>query len=215
MISKTRGIVFRYVKYRETSIIATIYTEEYGLQSYIINGIRSAKSKKSIASFAPLSLLDLVTYQKKNADVQRISDWKRSVILSDLFLDLRKSTMAMFLSEVLFKTVKESDPFPEMFEFIYHSVEWLEHAEEGLSDFHLQFLAKLSRYLGFGLDHYTSDSSMELLQKLSLESYGYRFNLNREIRKENLERILLFYKEHIDGFSQVKSLEVLKEVFDD
>ena len=215
MLHKTKGIVFRYVKYRETSIITTIFTEEFGVQSYIINGIRSAKSKKSIAAFAPLSLLDLVAYQKTNADVQRLSDWKRSVVLTDIFTNVEKSTIAMFLSEVLYKCIKEREPARDLFDFVYHSIDWLDKSENSIADFHLQFLIKLTRYLGFGIDHYVGEDSISALQKLGKIPYGSSLDLSRAERFKNLELVLLFYKEHLEGFGSIKSLAVLREVFDD
>lgn len=215
MLHKTRGIVIRYIRYRETSIIATIFTEEFGMRSYIINGIRSSKSKKSIAAFAPLTLLDLVVYQKDSSEIQRLSEWKRAVLQNDIYTNLKKSTVALFLSEILYKSIRESDPNPDLFDFVFHSIEWLDTAEEGLSDFHVQFLSKFTRYLGFGLDYYVDEGSIKVLQEMGSKRYGKIIGLSRKERVNNLERLLLFYKEHIEGFGTVKSLPVLQTVFDD
>ena len=73
MITKTRGVVLNYIKYGDTSIICKIYTEQFGLQSYIINGIRNSKSK-NIGLFQPLNILDLVVYYKKTSGLQRIKE---------------------------------------------------------------------------------------------------------------------------------------------
>ena len=215
MLHKTRGIVIRYIRFRETSIIVTIFTEEFGMQSYIINGIRSAKSKRSIAAFSPLTLLDLVVYQKKSSEIQRLSEWKRSILQNEMYIDIQKSTIALFLSEILFKSIRESDPSEELFDFLFHSIEWLDNTESGLSTFHIQFIAKLTRYLGFALDHYVADESMEKLQEFGKMGYGEVKKAGRRERNDNLERLLLFYKEHIEGFGNVKSLPILQEVFED
>ena len=213
MLFKTRGIVFRYIKFRETSIIVTVYTEEFGIQSYIVNGIRSARSRQSIAAFAPLSLLEMVVYHREQADLQRISDYKRSINLSSIQTDIRKSSIAMFISEVLYKSIRDSHPSEGTFAFIFHSIEWLETAESRISTFHLQFLIKLTKYLGFGIEHYVSDQSIELIRSLGSEKYGSGVKLSKEEQKESLERLIQFYQEHIEGFGNVKSLAVLREVF--
>ena len=98
MITKTRGIVLNYIKYGDTSIICKIYTEQFGLQSYIINGIRKSKSK-NIGLFQPLNILDLVVYHKKTSGLQRIKESKLDYAYKTLHLDMKKISVCFFLSE--------------------------------------------------------------------------------------------------------------------
>src|SRR5687768_16731291 len=106
MLHKTRGIVFRFTKYGETSIIVNIFTELFGIQSYIVNGVRSKSAKNRIALFQPMTLLDLVVYYRENASIKRIKEIKCLHPYQTVTTDVRKSAVAMFINEVLNKTVK-------------------------------------------------------------------------------------------------------------
>ena len=105
MLYKTQGIVLNYIKYRETSIIVRIYTESFGLASYIINGVRSKKARHKIAFFQPLTLLDMVVYHKRNAKLNRVSELKCKEPLMDLPTNIKKSSIAIFITEILIKSL--------------------------------------------------------------------------------------------------------------
>src|SRR6185436_14709858 len=101
MLHKTRGIVFRFTRYGETSIIVTMFTELFGLQTYIVNGVRSKSAKNKIALYQPLTLLDLVVYHKDNAPILRIKELQCAHPFQSLTEDVKKSTLALFLNELL------------------------------------------------------------------------------------------------------------------
>src|SRR4051812_40998701 len=111
MLHKTRGVAISYIRYRESSIIAKIYTELFGIQSYIVNGVRSSTSKTNrIALFQPLTLLDLVVYHKEKSDnVRRISEIKCYNPFNTLPYNVVKSSLALFVTEILGKTLKEEE----------------------------------------------------------------------------------------------------------
>jgi len=163
MLQKTRGLVLNYLRYRETSIIVKIYTEEFGVQTYIENGVRSSKGKNKIALFQPLTLLDLVVYFKDSAGIQRISEIKVNHPYSTIPFDITKSTIALFITEVLSKTLKEEAGNPRLFQFLRESLIWLDQATEGYENFHLWFLLRLSFYLGF-----EPTTGQQLAQELKL-----------------------------------------------
>ena len=133
--------------------------------------------------------------------------------MASIYTNIRKSSIAMFISEIMFKSMKDTHPTDGSFDFIFHSIEWLEQTNTGLSTFHLQFLIKLTKYIGFGLEHYVSDSSVELIRQLGKENYGRHINLTRAEQNDSLERMIMFYQEHVEGFGAVKSLPILREVF--
>src|SRR5882672_9146695 len=122
MLHKTRGIVFRFTKYGDSSIIVTIFTELFGLQTYIVNGVRSKSSKSKIALFQPLTLLDLVVYHRENANILRIKEVRCLYPYQTIHLDIRKSTIALFLSEILNRAVKDQSHAEEIGEFIINSL---------------------------------------------------------------------------------------------
>src|ERR1700704_2138918 len=156
MLHKTRGIVFRFTKYGETSIIVTIFTELFGLQSYIVNGVRSKWAKGQIALYQPLMLLDLVVYHKENANILRIKEVKCFHQYASLLTDIRKSTQALFLNEIINKAIKEESHAQEICSFLFDSFEVLDRLPGNFENFHLIFLIKLSRFLGFGA-HYAHE----------------------------------------------------------
>jgi len=217
MLVKTRGVVIRYIKYGETSIIINIYTESFGMQSYIANNIRSVKAKSTPALFQPLSLLELEVYHKKTAEINRLSSWKTAEHLSSIYTNIKKATIALFLSEVLYRSIKETEPHDGLFEFIYQSVHIFDTMESRYENFHLQFLLKLLKYVGFGI-HEGHNSSIpgfesDAFTTLLKSTYDSEIKLTNEFRGRLLDGIILYYQEHVDGFGKIKSLKVLREVF--
>ncbi|MES2732793.1 MAG: DNA repair protein RecO [Bacteroidota bacterium] len=233
MLHKTLGIVIHYLRYRESSIIVKMYTEEFGLQSYIENNVRSAKARNKIALFQPLTLLDLVVYHRPDGGLTRLSEIRCHTPFSSLPYDFHKASIAMFITEMLSKTLKEESGSPPLFHFLFQSILWLDQAEANFENFHLQFLLQLARFLGFspqsaeeifeqltsaGQSHrgFAGDSSapedMLFLDRLIQAEYGESIKVSHFLRREALEHILSFYQLHIENFGEIKSLPVLQEV---
>ena len=154
MLHKTRGIVFKTTDYGESSVIVQVFTEKFGLQSYIVNGAKKQKAKISRNMLQPLHLLDMVVYHKNTGNVQRIKELKNSPQLQTIPYDVIKSSLAIFLNEVLYKAVRQQSADENLFGFVFSAIEWLDHQGEGLANFHLLFLIQLTRYLGFYPDRY-------------------------------------------------------------
>ena len=106
--------------YGEKSIIAKIYTEKFGLQSYIINGVRSKKSANKFAYLQPLSLVDVNAYHKENKGLQQLKDIKLDVPFRDIPFNVYKGSIAFFIAEVIYKTIREEEPNSDLFHFLYH-----------------------------------------------------------------------------------------------
>ena len=229
MLHKTRGVALSYIRYKESSIIAKIYTEAFGIQSYIVNGVRSSSSKTNrIALFQPLTLLDLVVYHKAKHDtVHRISEIKCYNPFLTLPYDVTKSSLALFVTEILGKTLKEEEANEPLFDFIEQSVIYLDEADKGFENFHIQFLLQLASYLGFGIEslqdlegelknhrfpQMADAKELKATEELLLHDYGKTVMLDRTRRLSILEKLLFFYKIHMDTLGEIKSLEVLREV---
>ena len=116
MLFNTRGIVFQKVNYSESSIIVKIYTEEFGIQSYIIKGIKSKRSSFKLAYFQPLTILDLVVYHKENKNIHNIKEVKVLYAYHDVMINPVKQSFLFFLNEILFKTIKEETQNKLLFE---------------------------------------------------------------------------------------------------
>jgi DNA repair protein RecO (recombination protein O) len=228
MLQKTRGIALSYIRYRETSIIARVYTEEFGLQSYIVNSVRTARSKNNrIALFQPLTLLDMVVYNKNDRDLHRLSEVKTSHPFQSLPFDVSKSTIAMFVTEMLNKVLKEEASSPPLYRFLVDSVLFLEEARQHYENFHLAFLLKLSFFLGFGPESarefesqlrensypFLPDNEMETALNVMLrQPLGSPIRLARASRNDILDALVAYYQIHLDSIGEVKSLPVLREV---
>jgi DNA repair protein RecO (recombination protein O) len=219
MIIKTRGIVLSYLKYRDTSIIVRIFTEEHGMHSFIVNNIRSTRSKKSIGLYQPFNLLDIVSYWKEAQTIHRLSDAKLIRPLHQIHQNIKKTTVTLFLSEFLQKVLihEQAENLP-VFNFIYNSILSFEELEFSIENFHIQFLLKLTPHLGFGFEsveflNLLEENDEEMCRQLLLESYGTNVNVGHDTRNRILTMILQFYHQHIDNLSEIKSLKVLQQIF--
>jgi DNA repair protein RecO (recombination protein O) len=222
MLYKTRGIVFKFIKYRESSIIATILTEKLGVQSYIVNSVRTKKPSHSISHFQPLTLLDMVVYNKENATLNRVSEIRCEYQFQSIPYQHSKSAIALFLSEVMYKVIKHESHPDDIFQFVHDSVLSLDHLDSGYENFHLQFLLKLTRYLGFypesgieinsQLTHKADNISLEIDTLLN-NSYDFKIGkVSNSERIQLLDHILDFYHLHIENLGEINSYRILREV---
>ncbi len=231
MLHKTRAIIINYVKYSESSIITKIFTENFGLQSYIINGVRSEKAKIKIALFQPLTLLEIVVYPKKpGQNISRIAEAKCEHIFVGILKDFKKTAIATFICEILHKTLQEDAPDEHFFAFLAESVLFLDNPSSEEENFSLQFLLKMANFLGF-LPENMKDIFIELyeqkainmrpesflkeaeiLQTLADTHYEAEFSLKSSLRRELVDYLLLFYRLNLDNFGNIKSLSILREI---
>lgn len=225
MLQKTRGIVIGFIPYRETSVIVKVFTEQFGLQSYIENGVRTSKGRGKIALFQPLTLLDMVVYHKEQGGIQRIAEVRCHTPYFTIPFDFAKSSIALFLTEVLSKALKEETGNASLFEFLFQSLHWFDQTEGHFESFHLIFLIKLSLFLGFA--PHSADEIIEQLQEHNLlidrsfkgvidefidAEYPFPPHADRFSRSQVLDALLKFYQLHVADFGEMKSLAVLKEV---
>lgn len=227
MLHRTKGIVLGSIKYSETSIIARIFTEQFGMQSYIVNGVRSARAKGKSALFQPLSLLEMVVYHKSEKDIQRISEAKFLVSYQSIPFDPTKRAIGIFLMEVFSKVLRNESSNENLFKFIEQSFIYFDHQTEGLNNFHLQLLLKTTSFLGFGPEngqdlvdqleeagyHFSLvPNEMLLLDQLMNEPMGRNFAITNSFRRDLLDHIIKFYQSHTDNLKEIKSIEVLKTI---
>lgn len=238
MIHKTRGVVIRTIKYQDTGLIVHIFTEKFGMQHYLVQGARRPRAKLNANIFQPLQPLELQVYHKNNNQLQRIKEASPTAILHNLNSDVAKSTIILFLNEVLYKALKNQESDNNLFEFIYNSILWLDASEHNYSDFHLTFLIKLSKHLGFAPASTSTPDYFDLIlgvftanppphphiiepplsvyfNQLISSNYeqAYLSGISRTERSLLVEKILEFYNNQIEGFGTVKSLEILIEIF--
>lgn len=160
MISKTKGIVLRSVKYGETSLIVTIFTELFGLQSYLVNGVRQASKKGGAKAtfFQPASILEVVAYHNDFNKLQRLREYKWDFLYQHVLSDVRKNAVALFMVELLGKCLKQPESNPDLFYFVEDALRHLDEANDSITgNFPLFFALHLAVFFGFRVSDEYSD----------------------------------------------------------
>ena len=149
---KARGIVLGTLKYGEKGVIVHMLTDTYGRQSYMVQGVRPTAKGSKMALLQPMFAVEFEGLHSDKMSMHRMKDIVPGIVLQSTPFDVRKSTMALFMAEVLYRLIHESEPNEELFDFIWGSVAALDAMGEGVANFHLWFMANLSRPLGFSPD---------------------------------------------------------------
>lgn len=155
MIAKTKGIVLRSVKFGETSLVVTVFTELFGLQSYLVNGVRmvSKKGSSKASFFQPAAILELVAYQNAFSNLQRLREYKWEYLYKDVLSDVRKNSVALFMVELLSKCLKQPEPAPDLFYFVEDALHHLDEAADAVTgNFALFFALHLAVFFGFRIN---------------------------------------------------------------
>ncbi|WP_431243302.1 DNA repair protein RecO [Flavobacterium sp. P21] len=236
MLVKTKAIVISSLKFQEKSLIVKCFTLSSGLKSYFVrDAFSSRKASQKIAYFQPFSILEIEAVHKNKGTLENFKEIKSAVPFQSIHTDIVKSTMVMFLSEMLHYSIQEEEKNEQLFLFLETALTWLDHHEE-ISNFHLILLLEITKYLGFypdiseiNLPHFEmnegvftlfqgasvlSEHETNLLKKL----VELKFDNDQKIfhvleRQMSLKILIDYYSLHLEGFKKPKSLEILKEVF--
>lgn len=240
MISTTKAIVLKSVKYSESSVIVKMYTELFGLKSFIIRGVRKKHAKISANLLQPLSLVEVVFVNKEKDQLfipKELSSWYQ---FSGIPFDVVKSSQAIFINELVYRSVREEETNRDFFYFLAQSIISIDQAKTAQGNIHIAFALQLTKYLGFyplgnfspqtpyfllkeGIfskfkpadDFFLDQQQAELFYQLlttSLEDAG-AIRLSSDLRKKLLEKIIVYYQLHHIGFGEIKSLDVLAQLF--
>jgi DNA repair protein RecO (recombination protein O) len=242
MLHHTKGIVLRPVKYGDTSLIVLIFTELFGIQSYIVNGVRTeTKGGTKAGMFQPGAILDMVVYHQDNKNLQRIKEYKWAYLYRKIYAGVIKTTLLMYMVELLQKCIKEPESNPELFYFIETTLHFLDEADDSVAaNLALHFSLELASFLGFRiggayssntpvldlhegmyttdkpvhgyyLEGYLSEATYLLLEATSPSALG-AIRLNRDLRRNLLQAYQSFYVMHVPDFGHLKSLQVLQDI---
>lgn len=237
MLEVTKAIVIGTIKYGDTSLIATCYTEKAGIKSYMLRGVLSSKKGKlKPAYFQPLNQLNLTANHNIKGNLNSITDIEITNFYSNLTTDIKKQSIALFLAEVLFYSIKEEEQNNALFSYLETSLLWLD-THNNISNFHLLFLLNLTKFLGFYPEtnqlnslyfdlvegNFTNHRSLNTIEGENLKQFKKLFGINFDalhlvdfsaINRQAVLTILIQYFElHLSGFKKPKSLNVLKSVF--
>lgn len=241
MLTESRAIVLRTIKYNDESIIAETLTEGYGRVSFLVRISRSPRAAVRHTLFQPLALLNIGWNHREGSGLKRPKSVGVSTPLVSIPYDARKSTVALFLSEFLQAAVKIEDASGLLFQYIYNSVEWFDTAPKDFANFHLVFLLRLVRFLGFAPnleDYHPGDgfdleagrfvakaplhghflypedaAKLPLLERMNFATM-HVFRFSGSERSRLLGYINLYYRLHLPSFPELKSLAVLQDIFD-
>ncbi|MFI3328001.1 MAG: DNA repair protein RecO [Rikenellaceae bacterium] len=241
---KGRGIVLHTIKYGESAMIVHILTDTMGRQCYMVRGIRSKRGRGSKAAlFQPLFTVEFEAEmpRRSSSDLHHFKEVRSALVLGKTPFDIRRSTIALFIAEMLYRLVQESEVNLDLFDFAWNAVESLDKIEDGLAvaNFHLWFMANLSRELGYLPDdeyrsgfwfdivegkhsqnrpssnHYLTPKVSEIFSQLlecNIENLA-RIELGRESRVEVLEGLISYYGYHLGAVHNVQSIKILKDIF--
>ena len=239
MIVATRAIVLSSLKFGDSDLIVKCFTASSGLKSYLLRNIlKSKKGKFKVSLFQPLTILEIIASHKNKGNLERIKEAKVNYSYRTLHTQIVKSSMTIFIAEILVTTINEEAEDIDLFNFIEKSLLWLDQSVK-ISNFHILFLLKLSMYFGFYPDTDTLEKSyfnlMEgVFQDLNTDKYseksqrvvnlkeffGIDFDKSNEINLTKIERsdlltlLLQYYQLHLHGFKNPKSLVVLNQIFE-
>lgn len=234
----SKGIIFRTLKYSETSIICDIYTREKGLRSFIVSGVRSSKAGSKAAIYHHLNMVELVSYDQDPDKLSRISEIRLLHHYQMINTQVVISSIAIFLLEVCRQSIKEREANPELFDFLENWFLYLDQKNNYHSCGHMLFLLELSHELGFGPmnNYHTSTAYFEMMEGSFTSTPAPEYSLNldesqalstllktqrhdlhtisipKSVRDSLTNQLVLYYRLHISDFRELHSLEVLRAV---
>jgi DNA repair protein RecO (recombination protein O) len=234
----------RSLKYGETSVVVTIFTEAFGIQSYIVNGVRvqTKRSQSKVNLFQPAAILQMVVYRNELKNLQRIKESGWAHLYEHIFFDVIKNAVAMFITELLLKCLKQPESGGELFEFAEDVLLHLDKSQEAeMANYPLFFAVHFATFLGLRIaDNYSEVNNVLDLQeglfvpqrpehRYFLETpYSLitaqllrimqphelsQIRINKEIRRTLLNGFQNYYALHVQDFGTLRSLPVLQTVF--
>jgi len=240
MIFSTSGIVLRSVKYGDTSSVVSIYTRQFGIQSYLVNGVRGAAKNSKVHLFQPASVVELEVYHNQLKNLQRIKEIRWKIVYHSIFTDVVKNSIALFMVELLQKSIIAEEKNELFYDFSEKQLELLDSAPpEEIPDFPLKFMISVPAFLGFEINNnydsqhvffdssegkFVSDTNGIMIENSSLINKSLsdalnsvrkrtQLHLNGSVRRNLLHLIEKYYQLHITGFKELKSLKVVEMIF--
>ena len=241
MLQRLEGIVLNTLKYKDTSLIAHVYTDVWGRASFVVPVSRSRKAAVRSVIFQPLAVVEIETDYRPRDTLFRVKEAKVSSPFTSLPYDPVKSALALFAAEFLYRVVREEEANAPLFAYLRSAVQWLDACGQGVANFHLVFLMRLLRFLGVypNLEGYKPGCYFDLrnacftsspsvfadeclppseaarLFTLMRMDFGtmHLFKMSRQERGRCLEVIEHYYRLHLPEFGELRSPAVLHELF--
>jgi DNA repair protein RecO (recombination protein O) len=242
MIHQTKGIVLRTIKYGETSVVVNIFTELFGIQSYMVNGVRTSGKTSKAIFFQPASILEMEVYHNELKNLQRIKEFKWNFVYRNVLSDVTKNSVALYMVELLQKCLKQPEQNAPLFAFIEDAFIHLDKADDAVvGNFPLFFALHLTVFFGFRIEDVADENENKILdlqegiftsihpshsyyiegmladitsQILRVMQPGElsQLKLNQSTRRLLLQAYEDYYRLHLPEFGRLKSLPILQEL---
>ena len=240
MLTKTQAIVLHSLKYGETRLIVDMFTRSQGRLSFIVSIPKSVKGKIKKQLFQPLTLLEIEFDLRPKVQLQKLSDVRLASPFSSIPFDPHKLSISLFVAEFLYYALRSEQYNEPLFDYIVNSIQWLDAQTDHFANFHLVFLMRLSRFLGFypNLDNYQTGDYFDLRESAFLSNPPihrdflypleaekiqlmmrmdfptmHLFRMSHQDRNRLLEVSLIYYRLHLPDFPELKSVSVLQEIY--
>ena len=240
MLTKTQAIVLHSLKYGETRLIVDMFTRSYGRQSFIVSIPKSSKSKFKKQLFQPLTILEIEVDIRPKLQLQKLSDVRLAIPFASVPFHPHKLSISLFVAEFLYHALRSEQRNELLYDYVENSIEWLDGQDGYFANFHLVFLMRLSRFLGFypNLEHYEAGDYFDLresvfipqppvhrdflfpeearkVQLMMRMDYPtmHLFRMSHQERNRLLEVLLTYYRLHLPDFPEMKSIGVLQELY--
>lgn len=241
MLHQTTGLVFKTIKYGETSLIVELYTQSHGLLRGVIRGARTPKARVKAIHFQVMSWVEIVAYLRPGRELHHIQEARAALVYQAIPFQVVRSAVGQFMAEVARKAIREEEPNPPLFDLLYKAFTQLDQASTPFYNLHLAFMAHLAGHLGFlpagdwdpttpifdlregnftvpaggsvwQIDPELSRLFYQLLL-LPLEE-SHQVALTRSQRHLLLEHLLDYFRLHLEGFPEIKAHQILREVLE-
>jgi DNA repair protein RecO (recombination protein O) len=240
MLTKTLAIVLHAIKYGETRLIVDMFTRQHGRLSFIVSLPKSQKAKMKKQYFQPLTMLEIEADVRPKVQLQKVRDVRLATPFATIPFTPHKLSISLFVAEFLYHALRGEQQNALLYDYVANSIEWLDSQESRYANFHLVFLMRLSKFLGFypNLEHYQAGDYFDLresvfasqpplhhdflmpqeaekMQVLMRMDYPtmYLYRMSHQERGRLLEVALTYYRLHLPDFPEMKSVEVLRELY--
>ncbi|WP_028906587.1 DNA repair protein RecO [Xylanibacter ruminicola] len=240
MLTKTQAIVLHAIKYGETRLIVDMFTKVFGRQAFIVSIPKTPKGKVKKQFFQPLTILEIETDIRPRQQLQKLHDVRLAAPFASIPFEPDKLAISLFVAEFLYYALRSEQRNELLYDYLEYSIVWLDGQQERFANFHLVFLLRLTRFLGFypNLDDYKDGDYFDLresvfmpvppvhrdflhpeeAQKVQLMMRMdfptmHLFRMSHQERNRLLEVSLKYYRLHLPDFPEMKSIEVLQALY--
>ena len=240
MLTKTQAVVLHAIRYGETRLIVDMFTRSFGRLAFIVSIPKTPKGKVKKQFFQPLTLLEIETDMRPNMQLQKLNDVRLASPFFSIPFDPDKLAISLFVAEFLYYALRSEQRNEPLYDYLETSILWLDGQQSRFSNFHLVFLLRLTRFLGFypNLDDYSNGDYFDLRESVFVRNPPvhrdflhpeeaqkvqlimrmdfptmHLFRMSHQERNRLLEISLKYYRLHLPDFPEMKSIEVLKALY--